>query len=139
MNAQTCEEIFILPLEQRDQYFMKIHQEIEEREKLLLEKQKKLRVISKQNNFLGEVHNDYLNYYEYIIQQKQDQMKALKMLNDYINDLKVAGKLSKQNLEDSKQEQKKILHELKLIKNSLDSIIGSTSDISLTLKEKNII
>ena len=51
-------------------------------------------------------------------------MKAMEILNNYIKDLTITGKLSKQNLEDAKQEQKKIISEVKNIKHSLDSLIN---------------
>ena len=50
-------------------------------------------------------------------------MQALYMLNNYINYLTITGKLTEQNIEDSKHEQLKILKELKGIQKSLDNII----------------
>jgi hypothetical protein len=50
-------------------------------------------------------------------------MTALTILNKYIQDLSVTGELSKQNIEDARSEQKKILEEIDTIKNSLDTIV----------------
>ena len=61
------------------------------------------------------------------------------MLNQYITDLTVSGNLSKQNIADSKHEQRRIVNEIKTIKYNLDNIIQNTDDISLSLKNKNII
>jgi cell division septum initiation protein DivIVA len=105
---------------------------------MLLDKQKKLRFISKQNNFLDAVKNDYAKYYGYIVKQKREQMEALDVLNNYIQDLTVSGKLSKHNIEDAKHEQSKILNELKIQK-GLDSIINDTNDINVNLKQKKLI
>ena len=78
----------------------------------------------------------YNKYYEYISQQKEDQIKALTLINDYIKQLTISGKLSTQNIKDAKEEQKKILNEIKSIKNGLDLIINDTNNMQKTLKEK---
>jgi hypothetical protein len=64
-----------------------------------------------------------------------DQIRALEILDEYIKDLTLSGKLTKHNIEDAKEEQVKILTEVKSIKNSLDSIINNTEE--LTNKSKN--
>ena len=50
-------------------------------------------------------------------------MQALRLLDKYIHDLTVSGKLSEQNVEDAKVEQANILKELDTIKHDLDSMI----------------
>ena len=124
---------------QRDEQFMQIQELIGAKRQMLLDKQKKLQVITKQNHFLDVIKNDYAQYYNYISQQKNDQIKALELLNGYINDLTVSGKLSKHNIDDAKYEQGKILHEVKSIKKGLDNIINNTNYINSELKEKNIL
>jgi hypothetical protein len=125
-----------VPLEKKDQEFMHIQDLIEAKRNVLLEKQKKLRFISKQNLFLEEVQKDYLKYYEYINEQKQNQIEALELLGNYISDLTKSGKLTKHNIEDAKEEQKKILKEIKHIKSGLDSIINDTDFANNSLKQK---
>jgi flagellar biosynthesis chaperone FliJ len=61
------------------------------------------------------------------------------LLNNYISDLTVSGKLSKNNVEDAKHEQYKILNELKNIQKGLDGIINDTNDINVNLKQKKLI
>ena len=110
-------------LAERDIYLIHIENEIQFRRKKLLEKQNKIHGISKQNHFLELVKQDYKKYYDIIIQQKQEQLKALELLKTYIHDLSVSGNLSKGNIKDGLYEQKKILHEIKKIKKGLDEII----------------
>lgn len=110
-------------LADRDIYLIHIEKEIDIRRKMLLEKHKKLQRISKQNHFLELVKQDYKNYHDIILQQKQEQMRALELLNQYIGDLTKSGKLSKYNIKDGIYEQRKILHEIKKIKCSLDELI----------------
>lgn len=123
-------------LVQRDEQFMQIQDLIEAKRQMLLDKQKKLRFIKKQNHFLDAVKNDYSKYYTFISQQKQDQIQALQLLNGYIHDLTKSGQLSKHNIDDAKYEQGKILHEVKMIKKGLDSIINNTNYIGSELEGK---
>jgi hypothetical protein len=117
----------ILPIQMdlasKDEKFIKIQQLIDLKRKMLLEKQIKYKKISKHNRFLEEIKNDYSNYSNYIMKQKQEQIQALNLLKNYVNDLSISGNLSKQNIKDSKYEQKKILNEINLIKTNLSQII----------------
>jgi len=128
-----------MPLVKRDEQLLHIEELIDAKRKMLLDKQKKIRFISKQNKFLDAIKNDYAKYYGYIVKQKHDQIEALDMLNNYIHDLTTSGKLSKNNIEDAKHEQSKILNELKTIKKGLDGIMNDTNDINVNLKQKNIL
>ena len=128
----------IVPLVNRDEQLLQIEDLIKAKRKMLLDKQKKIRFIAKQNAFLDAVKSDYAKYYSYIAEQKREQIQALDLLNNYIHDLTVSGKLSKHNIEDAKFEQTKILNELKSIKKGLDSIISDTNDISSHVNQKNI-
>ena len=128
-----------MPLVKRDEQLLQIEELINAKRKMLLDKQKKIRFISKQNKFLDAVKDDYAKYYGYIVKQKREQIEALDLLNNYINDLTVSGKLSKNNVEDAKHEQSKILNELKNIQKGLDGIINDTNDININLKQKNLI
>ena len=125
----------IVPIRENDERFIKLQELIDAKRDMLINKQKKLRFISKQNRFLDAVRNDYEHFYGYITQQKKDQIKALQILDEYIKDLTISGKLTKHNIEDAKEEQNKILREVNSIKESLDSIIGETEELSN--KKKN--
>ena len=108
---------------EKDERFMQIQQMLDAKTHLLEQKHKYLHHIKQENSFLNDVLKDYAKYGSFIVQQKKDQMDALKVLNEYIEDLKTNGKLTKQNIEDAKMEQQKILGELNTIKNYLDDLI----------------
>ena len=118
-----------VPLETKDEEFMHIQNLIETKKNMLVQKQKNLKLISKQNHFLEHVKSDYSKYYTYIVEQKQGQIKALELLHNYIHDLTKSNNLTKHNIEDAKQEQKKIVHEINSIKSGLNSIIDNADDI----------
>lgn len=107
----------------RDIYLIHIENEIEIKRKMLLEKQKNILRHSKENQLLEIVKQDYMKYHQTILQQKQEQLRALELLNQYIGDLTKSGELSKQNIKDSHYEQKKILNEIKKIKKSVDELV----------------
>jgi len=136
MAIVPYEARIIVPIRERDEQFIQIQDLIDAKKKMLIDKQKKLRFISKQNIFLEAVKNDYAKYYDYIAQQKRDQIRALKVLDEYIKDLTLSGKLTKHNIEDAKEEQFKILNEVKSIKENLDSIIDNTKDVENILNKK---
>lgn len=136
MNIIPYEARIIVPIREMDNQFVKIQELIDAKRKLLIDKQKKLRFISKQNQFLEVVKNDYEKYHNYISEQKRDQIRALQVLDEYIKDLTISGKLTKHNIEDAKEEQYKILRELKTIKGSLDDLVDGTHDVENKLKHK---
>jgi len=107
-----------------------IEQLIDARRNMLIEKQKKLRFISKQNAFLTAVKDDYDKYNNYIVKQREDQMKAFQVINYYLDDLKRSGELTKSNIKDSKYEQQKIVNEIKKIQRNMDKLILDSNQVS---------
>ena len=126
-------------LADKDEQLIHLENLIESKRRMLLEKQKKPRFVYKQNQFLGVVREDYDKYYSYIVKQKQDQMKALQLLNTYVDDLTRSGNLTKHNVADAKHEQRKIVSEMKSIQMNLDEIVSNTHDIHKTLQNKHIV
>ncbi len=124
------------PVLQKNNQFMQIQQLIDSKRELLERKQKTLKKIQKQNQFLGVVRDDYRKYQDYITQQKHDQINALQIINNYIDDLTQTGKLSKYNIEDAKVEQEKIMQEVNSIRSGLDEIMNDTDYIGTELKKK---
>lgn len=114
-------------LQLSDDDFLQLQFVIQSKRDMLLNKQKKLQRISKQNEFLNQVKNDYVNYNNYIVKQKNEQLMALELLQKYIKDLTISGELSENNLKDAKYEQNKIKKELKSIKHSLDELLNETN------------
>jgi hypothetical protein len=107
----------------RDNYLNQIEQQIKMKRRLLLEKRKYLEENVKENHFLENVRNDYQKYHDFILKQKQDQMKSMQFLNQYIDDLMVSGKLTENDIVNSKKEKQEIMGELDKIKKDLDGLI----------------
>jgi len=107
----------------RDNYLNQIEQQIQMKRRLLLEKRKYLEENAKENHFLENVRNDYKKYHDFILKQKQDQVKSMQFLNQYIDDLMVSGKLTEQDIVNSKREKQEIRSEVDKIKKDLDGLI----------------
>jgi hypothetical protein len=100
-----------------------IEKEIEIRRKRLIEKQTKMKQLSKQNHFLQQVKEDYAQYHATILRQKQEQLRAMELLHQYLHELTLTEQLSKNNIKDARYEQRKILHEIKKIKKQVDELV----------------
>jgi hypothetical protein len=122
-SSSVKKELPYLNLAERDNYLSEIEQEIKSKKDLLLEKRKYLKKISGDNRFLRDVNKDYQTYYDFIKKQKEDQLKTLNYLNDYISDMMVTTKLTDQDILESNKEQRRILSEIKNIRKSLEEII----------------
>ena len=141
MNFIPCEAEMIVEIEnpkrpifEKDQQFLYMQQMIEQKRNMLLEKQRYLKKAAKQNQFLEVVKNDYAKYYNYIAQQKREQIEAFELLNKYIEDLNATNKLSKYNMEDAKTEQQKIMSEIGSIKKGLDEIMTNTDKLGTMIQ-----
>ena len=114
--------MYKLTLAQRDLYLVHIDTLMEEKRKMLLEKQKTLQQTAKENEYLEMVRNDYRKYYNHIVKQKEDQINAMNYLNQYIDEIIVDGKLTDVDLENAKMEQDELIQEMADIKSKMDEI-----------------
>ena len=113
-------DLYKITLSERDNYLDQIEAQISSKRTLLLEKRKNLEESIKQNQFLEGIKNDYQLYNNYIVKQKQDQIRAMDILNQYIGDIMVIGKLTDKDIHDTKAEQNNILSEMSKIKQELN-------------------
>lgn len=120
-------------LETREANFLQIQAVIDAKRKMLLDKQKNFKVLTKQNHLLRDMKDDYSRYYKYIAQQKEDQLSALNLLKEYIHDLTTSGSLTRNNIKDAEMEQEKLLREVKTIKASLDSLVNRRKELETEL------
>jgi len=108
---------------QKDMYLIKISDEIKNRRQLLLDKKKELEQKEKLNEFLGTVRQEYRNYYNHIIKEKEQQYEALRLLKTYLDDLATTEKSMNSQLKHAKYDQKQILQEMDTIRVELDDIM----------------
>ena len=113
-----------MTLAERDKHIVRIEEQIEAKRRLLLEKQKKMNVLAKQNTFLVGIRDDYNRYYQHILKQKQEQLRAMDFLHKYLSDLSNSTDMTVNNIKDASIEQDKILREMQKIKQELDDIVN---------------
>ena len=114
--------MYKLTLAERDLYLVHIDTLMDEKRKMLLEKQKTLQQTAKENEYLEMVRNDYRKYYNHIVKQKEDQINAMNYLKQYIDEIMVDGKLTDTDLENAKMEQDELIQEMSDIKSKMDEI-----------------
>jgi uncharacterized membrane protein len=119
----------------RDIYLKKIENQVMAKRRLLLYKQKELRKTAKQNQFLEEVQSDYARYYNFIIKQKESQIRSMNIIKQYLNDIVVSGKLTKEDIVEAQKEQASVLHEIDNVKVSINKIMRETNGLKY---EENI-
>ena len=113
-----------ITLSERDLFLYDIEDQIMARRQLILEKTKEIKKKEKVNHFLQDVVNDYKKYYDYIIQERQQQYNSMKTLQVYLDDLMKTEKLANYELKQAKRDQKDLLKEMDKIKEELDKLIN---------------
>jgi uncharacterized protein (DUF3084 family) len=107
----------------RDKNIELLQLQIQDRKKLLLEKYKTINKIAQENEFLGDVANDYERYYNYIVEQKKQQIIAYENLLAYLGNLILNTALTTSSIENAKNQQKEILNKINYIKREINEII----------------
>lgn len=122
-NVQQEYELDVSSVYERDKQLKQLKHQIKEKQGFLLEKRKTLDQARGQNKFLKDVQQDYQKYFQYIVDEKKKQTEAFSKLNEYLDRIIVNGKLTEEEVEKSKQDQKKIVKELNSIKRGLSDIM----------------
>lgn len=112
-----------MEISEKDLMLNQIQSEIEKINKYLQSKRQEIKKTKKENKFLEMVHDDYEQYYNYIKEQKQQQINQMEFILKYLEkSMKEAG-LTEQKVRQTKHEQRTIIKKIKQIKKELDEII----------------
>jgi hypothetical protein len=121
-----------LTIAERDKYLTQIQSLIELKKKMLLDKRKHLKHITKDNKYLQLPNCTVLGncdkYYENTLLKKQKEMRALEILREYTSNLSRNNDLTIQQIQEAKNDQKQIVSKLNYLKNDLDKIIQSQNE-----------
>lgn len=112
-----------LPLAEKDLHLLQVEQEIRHKKNLLVKKKKELDKKFKINHYLTGVKKDYSKYYDYILNEKQQQFNALNLLKEYMDDLIKTENLVDEQLRTAKHDQKYIIGEIDRVKSELDELV----------------
>lgn len=110
-------------LSERDLQLKQIEREIIGKKNLLVKKKKELDKKQLLNDYLDEVKDDYIKYYDYIVGEKQKQYNALVLLKEYMDDLITTENLVDDQLRIAKHDQKDIIKEIANVKVELDELV----------------
>ncbi len=112
-----------MELAQRDIHILQIEEAIKGKRGLLVKKKKDLDKKMNLNEYLENVRDDYNKYYNYILQEKQQQYNSMLLLRDYLTDIMETDKLVDEQLRTAKHDQKDIVGEIDKLKQELDELI----------------
>jgi hypothetical protein len=107
----------------RDIHILQIEKAIKGKRDLLVAKKKDLEKKSKLNDYLSNVKEDYNKYYNYILNEKQQQYNSMLLLKDYLSDIMETDKLVEEQLRSAKHDQKDIILEIDKLKQEIDELI----------------
>ena len=100
-----------------------IEEKIKDRENNLRETYKDLKRTTLENKFFQSILDDYENYYNYIIDQKQKQVIAFQEISDYLDKINSETSLTEEQMNELKADQKEILSKLSFIRHELEEIM----------------
>lgn len=112
-NSDTNDYDKYMPLDERDTLLVQIENAKERARAKLLEKYFVINEKASQNVFLGGVARKYSDFYNDILKQREDQINALNVLYEHIEDMKNTGnEMSVSQKKDLEREQKTISKEI---------------------------
>lgn len=109
---------------QRDIKVQDLEKIINNKTKYLLEKRNEINQKKSLNKFLEGVHNDYNTYFKFISDQKEEQLRSLQLLNQYISSLSENQKIVENENLVLEKDRHIILTEIDAVKNELEQLIS---------------
>jgi flagellar biosynthesis/type III secretory pathway chaperone len=76
------------------------------------------------NEFLSEIAEDYKRYNKFIHEQKKRQIDELTKILDYLDQLLETQAITQYTLSHTKNEQKRIVNEIKTLQKDMDNLIS---------------
>ena len=114
-----------IALREKKLYHLKC--ELEKRKKIMIEKGKKLKKHTNENEFLKIILEDYNKYYNYIIDIKKKQLDQFNQLKHYLANVKSNIQSIDINMDRAKLDYKDINNEINKIKGELNQIISNSN------------
>ena len=106
----------------RDDMILVLQNELQDRKKLIDERYKNIQTVKKDNEFLEKVSDDYYSHYEAIKKIKNEQMRSMKVLVEYLDHLIKESDMTDESLNYAKNQQSQLLSELDTLNNEINKI-----------------
>jgi len=115
-------EIDIPDLAKRDGCIQNMEKMIQEKKNFIIEKRNRMQEEERKNEFLRGINKDYEKYYHYIVNEKNNQVRFMDGLTEYIDKIIREGELKEEDLKRAEWEQQKIMMEITSIKDELNQL-----------------
>jgi hypothetical protein len=108
--------------------YYRIQLETERKRKLLMEKRKYIKEHQKDNEFLNDVKQSYMRYYQTLLDEKQKQVQAVQKIYEHLEALEKANKRADDEIDVIQSDKTDILNELTNLKYELDELVLASDD-----------
>tara|TARA_B100001057_G_C22517935_1_gene820647 strand:- start:102 stop:446 length:345 start_codon:yes stop_codon:yes gene_type:complete len=105
-----------------DNRILILQREIGIRKKELRSKLTELKTAQQDNDFLTSVVSDYSRYYTEMRRSKENEIIAMNMLIEYMDNVTTSTNLTKEALERTKAEQKTMMAKIKHLRREIEEI-----------------
>lgn len=93
-----------------------------EEEKNLVDDLEELEEARASNDFLEKIAGDYIKYKDALLRQKERQQGELMKLMGYLDEILESQSIANYNLDHTKNEQRRLIQEIKQIQREMDEI-----------------
>jgi len=107
-----------------DNRILILQREIGKRKRELRNKLTELKTAQQDNDFLSDVVSDYSRYYTEMRRSKENEIIAMNMLMEYMDNVTASTNLTKEALERTKSEQKTMMAKIKHLRREIEEITG---------------
>ena len=114
-----------LSLANRDLYLVQMEQQLNDKQQFLIDKYNESKELEKDNEYLRVIRDDYKQYHDYVVSQKNEQVTAMHFLNDYLDKMTETSGITDEDLERMRTDQRNIVDEIRHIKEGLDKLTNN--------------
>jgi FtsZ-binding cell division protein ZapB len=111
-----------ISLATRDSRLVQLTTAISNKRMFIIKKKRELDKQSDDNIFLIQVRNNYIKFYNHIVEEKRNQLKAMTLLHQYLEELKHTNALLSHEMNTASHDHTQIMKEISIIKEELDTI-----------------
>ena len=98
---------------------------LDNKKRLMMDKEREIKELSKQNSLLETIVYDYEKYNDAILEEKLKQKRALKILSDHIREISKNIKSDEFQLNRVKVDQTLLLQEIQNIRDEIEYVLKS--------------
>lgn len=121
----ASDESYAKTTSNKDLKIYKMKNLLDNKNRLMIDKEREIKELSKQNSLLETIVYDYEKYNDAILEEKLKQKKALKILSDHIREISKNIKSDEFRLNRVKVDQTLLLQEIQNIRDEIEYVLKS--------------